>query len=50
MILQNVFKKIVASLLLCCMFFGCKPEEEKLGTIYGTVTDYSLGDQLGTSK
>ena len=24
--------------MLCCMFFGCKPEEEKLGTIYGIVT------------
>ena len=34
----NKLIKFAASLMLCCMFFGCKPEEEKLGTIYGIVT------------
>lgn len=33
--------KLVAFLLICCTLFGCKPEEEKLGTIYGTVTDFT---------
>lgn len=34
----NNLIKFAASLMLCCMFFGCTPEEEKLGTIYGIVT------------
>lgn len=40
--------KFATMLFLCCMFFGCKPEEEteKLGTIYGTVTDFSSGDPI----
>lgn len=39
--------KFTTALFLCCMFFGCAPEEtEKLGTIYGTVTDFSSGDPI----
>lgn len=34
----NKLIKFAASLMLCCLFFGCTPEEEKLGTIYGIVT------------
>ena len=34
----NKLIKFAAAMMLCCMFFGCKPEEEKLGTIYGIVT------------
>lgn len=46
----NYLVVFAALLMVCCIFFGCTSEEEKLGTIYGTVTDYSSGDQLGTSK
>ena len=35
-----------AVIFVCCIFFGCAPEEEKLGTIYGTVTDFSSGDPI----
>ncbi len=37
----NKLIKFAASLMLCCLFFGCTPEEienEKYGTIYGIVT------------
>ena len=43
---KNVIK-FAALLFACCMFFGCTPEEEKLGTIYGTVTDFSSGEPIG---
>lgn len=44
----NKLIKFAASLMLCCMFFGCSPEDEteKLGTIYGTVTDFSSGEPI----
>lgn len=49
MYLGLIYKVIkFAVLFVCCMFFGCTPEEkEKLGTIYGTVTDYSSGEPIG---
>ena len=43
----NHFIKFTALLLVCCAMFGCTPEEEKLGTIYGTVTDFSSGEPIG---
>ena len=46
----NKLIKFAASLMLCCMFFGCTPEEEKLGTIYGTVTDFSSGEPIGNAN
>lgn len=46
----NKLNKFAASLMLCCMFFGCAPEEEKLGTIYGTVTDFSSGDPVNNAN
>lgn len=42
--------KLVAFSLVFCIFFGCKPEEEKLGAIYGTVTDYATGDPVGNAN
>lgn len=42
---KNVIE-FAALLFACCMFFGCTPEEEKLGTIYGTVTDFSSGEPI----
>ena len=44
--------KLVAFLLICCTLFGCtpEPEEEKLGTIYGTVTDFSSGDPIANAN
>lgn len=44
----NLIVKFAALMMVCCMFFGCKPEEEieKLGTIYGTVTDFASGDPI----
>lgn len=38
-----------AIVLVCCLYFGCKPEEQ-LGTIYGTVTDYATGDPVGNAN
>lgn len=41
--------KFTALLLVCCAMFGCTPEGPetgKLGTIYGTVTDYSSGNPI----
>lgn len=46
----NKLIKFAASLMLCCMFFGCTPEEEKLGTIYGTVTDFSSGEPINNAN
>ena len=48
----NKLIRFAASLMLCCMFFGCKPEDEmeKLGTIYGTVTDFSSGEPIGNAN
>lgn len=46
----NHLIKFAASLMLCCMFFGCTPEEEKLGTIYGTVTDFSSGEPINNAN
>lgn len=44
----NYSLKFAALLMVCCMIFGCKPEDttEKLGTIYGTVTDFASGDPI----
>ncbi len=42
--------KIAALLLVCCAMLGCTPEEEKLGTIYGTVTDFSSGDPIANAN
>lgn len=46
----NNLIKLAASLMLCCTFFGCKPEEEKLGTIYGTVADFSSGEPISNAN
>ena len=48
----NSLIKFAASLMLCCMFFGCTPEDEmeKLGTIYGTVTDFASGEPIGNAN
>lgn len=47
----NLVIKFAAFLMICCVFFGCKPEEEvKFGTIYGTVTDYATGDPVGNAN
>jgi hypothetical protein len=42
----NHFIKLFVLLLVCCAILGCSPEEEKLGTIYGTVTDFSSGEPI----
>lgn len=47
---KQVIIKVAALLLVCCAFFGCKPEEEKLGTIFGTVTDFATGDPVGNAN
>ena len=45
------FIKSVTLLLVCCLLFGCKPEEvEKYGTIYGAVTDYATGEPVGNAN
>ena len=46
----NCLIKKAALLLLCCALFGCTAEEEKLGTIYGTVTDYATGEPVGNAN
>ena len=39
--------KFTALLMVCCAMLGCKPEEEeKFGTIFGIVTDYSSGNPI----
>lgn len=43
--------KFTAALFLCCALFGCKPEEEeKYGTIYGTVTDFATGEPVSNAN
>lgn len=44
----NNLIKFAALSLICCLFFGCAPEDEteKLGTIYGTVTDFASGEPI----
>lgn len=42
--------KLSALLLVCCAMLGCTPEVEKLGTVYGTVTDFSSGEPIGNSN
>jgi hypothetical protein len=48
----NHLIKFAVSLMLCIMLFGCKPEDEteKLGTIYGTVTDFSSGEPIANAN
>ena len=45
---RNPIVKFAALLVICCMFFGCKPEDEieKFGIIYGTVTDFASGEPI----
>ena len=48
---ENILICLSALLFVCCLLFGCKPEEEeKLGSIYGTVTDYATGDPVGNAN
>lgn len=44
--------KIAALMMVCCMIYGCTPEDttEKLGTIYGTVTDFASGDPISNAN
>lgn len=42
--------KLSALLLVCCAMLGCTPEVEKLGTIYGTVTDFATGEPVGNAN
>ena len=45
------FTKYVVLLLACCAMLGCKPEEEeKYGTIYGTVTDFATGEPVSNAN
>jgi hypothetical protein len=48
----NHLIKFTALMMVCCMLFGCKPENEmeKLGTIYGTVTDFSSGEPINNAN
>lgn len=49
--MKRAYFKFAAALFLCCILFGCKPEEEvKFGTIYGTITDYATGDPVGNAN
>lgn len=41
--------KVAAMLVLCCAMFGCG-KESKLGSIYGTVTDFSTGDPIDNAN
>lgn len=44
---KNLIIKNTSVLLVLIAFFGCTPEEtEKLGTNYGTVTDFSSGNPI----
>ena len=47
--MKNSFK-FAAILVVCCMFFDCTPESEKLGTIYGTVTDFASGEPISNAN
>ena len=42
--------KLSALFLVCCAMLRCTPEEEKLGTIYGTVTDFSSGEPISNAN
>jgi hypothetical protein len=42
--------KLIALLLVCCAMLRCTPEEEKLGTIYGTVTDFATGEPVNNAN
>lgn len=44
------FIRFATFLIVCSVLFGCAPEEEKLGTIYGTVTDFSSGDPVANAN
>lgn len=48
----NKLIKFAALSLICCLFFGCAPEDEteKLGTIYGIVTDFSSGEPISNAN
>ena len=41
--------KFAALLLLCCAMFGCG-KESKLGSIYGTITDFTSGDPVSNAN
>ena len=47
--MKHLFQ-LAALFLICCTIVGCKPDEEKLGTIYGTVTDYTTGEPVGNAN
>lgn len=47
---RQLIIKFVALLFVWCAMLGCTPEEEKLGTIYGTVTDFSSGDPIANAN
>lgn len=48
----NNLIKFAALSLICCLFFGCAPEDEteKLGTIFGTVTDFASGEPINNAN
>lgn len=41
--------KLVALLVLCCTMAGCG-KDNKLGSIYGTVTDFTTGDPVSNAN
>ena len=45
---QRVFK-LAALLALCCAIFGCG-KDNKLGSIYGTITDFATGNPVGNAN
>ena len=48
---KQLIVRFMALLLACCAMLGCKPEEEeKYGTIYGTVTDFATGEPVGNAN
>lgn len=47
------FIKFSALLLVCCAFIGCGKEDglaSKLGSVYGTVTDFATGDPISNAN
>ena len=44
---QRMFK-LAALLALCCAIFGCG-KDNKLGSIYGTITDFETGDPVSNA-
>lgn len=49
----NHFIKFAALLLVCCAMLGCGKEDNptsKLGSIYGTVTDFATGDPVSNAN